>query len=393
MLVYASAYLKLYHPAAFCAGLLRAQPMGFYSPQSLVTDARRHGVTIRRPDINASLAHATLEPCPDSTSSVAVRLDLGTIRTIGTNTAQDLVDERDAHGPYRSLEDLGRRTTLTQPQLEALATSGAFSSLGTDRREALWQAGAVARDRPQYLPGTATAGHAPALPGMTALELTVADVWATGITPDHHPVEFLRAQLDELGALPTAAVINVPDGTRILVGGAITHRQRPATAGGITSLTSKTKPACSTLSAAQDSGPATDNSPATHPPFSSAAPSKTPTESAASTPTTSKPSASTPHTDPATSDDRSVTRSSVCRVSGKQALLEGLAPYWSRGCYTAKNTLRQPPRPQTRTTATPGQILAAVGEQVEQDVMHSLPARTRDITTNDPNSAAPPQRH
>jgi error-prone DNA polymerase len=144
--------------------------MGFYSPQSLVADARRHGVTILRPDINSSLAHATLEPCSDSTGGVAVRLDLGSIRTIGTDTAQTLVDERDTHGPYRDLEDLGRRTTLTQPQLEALATSGAFDSLGTDRRQALWQAGAVARDRPHYLPGTAAAGHAPALPGMTALE-------------------------------------------------------------------------------------------------------------------------------------------------------------------------------------------------------------------------------
>jgi error-prone DNA polymerase len=236
LLVYASAYLKLYHPAAFCAGLLRAQPMGFYSPQSLVADARRHGVTILRPDINTSLAHTTLEPHPDSTGGVAVRLDLGTIRHLGTDTAQTLVNERDTHGPYRNLEDLGRRTTLTQPQLEALATSGAFSSFGTDRRQALWQAGAVARDRPNYLPGTATAGHTPALPGMTAIELTVADVWATGITPDRHPVEFLREHLDELGALPTAAVAEVPDGTRILVGGAITHRQRPATAGGITFL-------------------------------------------------------------------------------------------------------------------------------------------------------------
>ncbi|OLF06916.1 error-prone DNA polymerase [Actinophytocola xanthii] len=240
LLVYASAYLKRYHPAAFCAGLLRAQPMGFYSPQSLVADARRHGVTILGPDINASLAHATLEPHPDSTGDVAggvaVRLGLGSIRHLGTDTAQHLITERDTHGPYRNLEDLGRRTTLTQPQLEALATSGAFTSFGTDRRQALWHAGAVARDRPHYLPGTATAGHTPALPGMTAIELTIADVWATGITPDRHPVEFLRDHLNQLGALPTATVPDVPDGTRILVGGAITHRQRPATAGGITFL-------------------------------------------------------------------------------------------------------------------------------------------------------------
>jgi error-prone DNA polymerase len=134
------------------------------------------------------------------------------------------------------MEDVGRRTTLTEPQLEALATSGAFTSFGPDRRQALWTAGAVARDRPHYLPGTATAGTAPTLPGMSAIELTVADVWATGITPDRHPVEFLRDHLDRLGAVATAATPDIPDGTRILVGGAVTHRQRPATAGGITFL-------------------------------------------------------------------------------------------------------------------------------------------------------------
>ncbi|MFL6126978.1 error-prone DNA polymerase, partial [Actinophytocola sp.] len=234
LLVYVSAYLKLYHPAAFCAGLLRAQPMGFYSPQSLVADARRHGVVVHGPDINRSTTHATLEPDQDSTGGVAVRLGLDAVRNLGT--ADALVRERDTHGPFRDMEDLGRRTTLTEPQLEALATGGAFTAFGTDRRQALWTAGAVARDRPHYLPGTATAGQAPALPGMTAIELAAADVWATGITPDRHPVEFLRAHLDELGALPTAAVPDVPDGTRILVGGAVTHRQRPATAGGITFL-------------------------------------------------------------------------------------------------------------------------------------------------------------
>ncbi len=236
LLVYASAHLKLYHPAAFCAGLLRAQPMGFYSPQSLVADARRHGVATLSPDINASLAHATLEPDPDSTGGVAVRLGLAAVRNLGDDPAQVLVDERDRHGPYRDMADVGRRTTLTEPQLEALATAGAFAAFGPDRRQALWTAGAVARDRAHFLPGTATAGDAPSLPGMSAVELTVADVWATGITPDRHPVEFLRHHLDELGAVVTAAVPDIPDGTRILVGGAVTHRQRPATAGGITFL-------------------------------------------------------------------------------------------------------------------------------------------------------------
>jgi error-prone DNA polymerase len=145
-------------------------------------------------------------------------------------------DPEDGQAPGEFRQDVGRRTSLTEPQLEALATAGAFHDLGPDRRQALWTAGAGARDRPHYLPGTATAGTPPVLPGMSAIELTVADVWATGITPDHHPVQFLRHHLDQLGALPTAAVADVPDGTRILVGGAVTHRQRPATAGGITFL-------------------------------------------------------------------------------------------------------------------------------------------------------------
>jgi error-prone DNA polymerase len=236
LLVYASAYVKFYHPAAFCAGLLRAQPMGFYSPQSLVADARRHGVTVHSPDINRSLVHPTLEPCPGSTGGVAVRLGLGGIRNLGADHARTLVDERETGGPYTGMVDLGRRTSLTEPQLEALATGGAFTTFGGDRRQALWTAGAVARDRAHYLPGTATAGHAPSLPGMSAIELAAADVWATGVTPDRHPVEFLRDHLTRLGALSTAAVADVPDGTRILVGGAVTHRQRPATAGGITFL-------------------------------------------------------------------------------------------------------------------------------------------------------------
>ncbi|NBH02800.1 error-prone DNA polymerase, partial [Amycolatopsis sp. SID8362] len=100
LLVYASAWVKRYYPAAFCAGLLRAQPMGFYSPQSLVADARRHGVRVREPDINASLVHATLEPDPDSTGGVALRLGLAGVRHLGDDPAAAIVAERDAGGPY-----------------------------------------------------------------------------------------------------------------------------------------------------------------------------------------------------------------------------------------------------------------------------------------------------
>ncbi|MFC4124845.1 error-prone DNA polymerase [Nocardia rhizosphaerae] len=393
-IVFYSAWFKLHHPAAFCAGLLRAQPMGFYSPQSLVADARRHGVRVHGPDINASNAEPTLE-----NRGTEIRLGLSAIRHIGADLAARLVDDRTAHGRYTSMLDLTGRVGLTVAQAESLATAGALDVLvdaepgghaagvpgasvaggersagvhhpdrpvstsansnarieavtvdvmgagvddapvvaggvsggapdgrvesggvaagvpsgwvdgggvaagvgdgravaggadadvdeagaadggshgrGADRagrgngvrraagvaagerpdllpgtgaaadrarrgssvrRAALWAAGAAAGERPDLLPGTGAATQAPALPGMSALELAAADVWATGISPGSYPTEFLRAHLNSLGVVPAAELLLVEDGTRILVAGAVTHRQRPATAAGVTFL-------------------------------------------------------------------------------------------------------------------------------------------------------------
>ncbi len=228
-LVFYSSWFKLHHPAAFCAGLLRAQPMGFYSPQSLVADARRHGVRVHGADVNASLAHATLEAC-----GTEVRLGLGEVRGIGDALADRIVAARAEDGPFRSILDLTGRIDLTTGQVESLATAGALSCFGLSRREALWAAGAAAGERPDRLPGMGASTRAPALPGMSDLELAAADVWATGVSPDRYPTEFLRPQLDALGVLPASRLLDVPDGDRVLVGGAVTHRQRPATAAGVT---------------------------------------------------------------------------------------------------------------------------------------------------------------
>ena len=247
-LVYASAWLKRYHPAAFCAALLNAQPMGFYSPQTLVDDARRHGVEVRRPDINLSDAMATLETTPASRrkseageppqawglGGPAVRQGLSRIRTIGAELAEKIEHERRARGPYRSMTDLARRTGCSTAHLEALATADAFAGFGLSRREALWAAGAASQDKPDRLPGTVTGTEAPTLPGMSDLDVLVSDVWATGLSPETHPARFLRAELDRAGALPIARLAEVDGGTRVRAGGIVTHRQRPATAGGVT---------------------------------------------------------------------------------------------------------------------------------------------------------------
>ena len=241
-LVYYSAWFKLYHPSAFCAALLNAQPMGFYSPQSLVADARRHGVRVRGPDVNLGGSRAVLQPDAHSAGGQAVRLGMAGIRTIGEKLGEQIEVERTRDGPYRDLADLARRVRLTVPQAEALATAGALGSFGVDRRAALWAAGVVAAVRPEQLPGTAVGLDAPALPGMTAAELTVADVWASGVSPDSHPIVHLRERLDRFGALAIDRLDAVgrragPDAPpRVLVGGLVTHRQRPATAGGVTFL-------------------------------------------------------------------------------------------------------------------------------------------------------------
>jgi len=235
-LVYSSSWMKLHYPAAFCAALLNAQPMGFYSPNTLVADARRHGVTVYGPDVNHSDVKATLEPATDEGPSVgedagrsaAVRLGIDYVRNVGDDLAARIAERR----PYTSMEDLVRRTGATLPAVEALSTAGAFASLQLERRQALWGAGAVVQAADTRLEGVVCGTDAPTLPAMTEPELTAADLWATGVTPDSHVVQYARPRLDAAGAVSVAGLQRVASGRRVSVGGVVTHRQRPATARG-----------------------------------------------------------------------------------------------------------------------------------------------------------------
>ena len=276
-LVYASAWIKLHYPAAFCAALLNAQPMGFYSPHSLCQDARRHGVVVRSPDVNLSADAAVLEPCEESVGGAAVRLGLSSVRGVGPELAAAIATE----APYDSMEHLvramselriateqagaarqatngqqppsdrqqhakagqqppsgGRRRKkdgglppLDLPALEALAAAGAFGSLGLDRREALWTVGVAVQSGADRLPGAATGAKAPALRPMSPQEQSAADLWTTGVAPDGHPTRFHRAELNAAGVVAAADLLTHPIG-RVTVAGTVSHRQRPATAGG-----------------------------------------------------------------------------------------------------------------------------------------------------------------
>jgi error-prone DNA polymerase len=227
-LVYASAWLKRYYPAAFTAALLRNQPMGFYSPASLISDARRHGVQVHGVDINVSAVLATLERQETQTR---IRLGLSGVRNLGSAAAAVIV----AGQPYADLEDFARRTALSAPVLEALATAGAFGCFGIGRREALWAAGAAATIRAGQLPGTTPGMAAPPLPPMTAAEETFADLWATG-TYGTHPIEHIREMLAERGTIGADALRIAQPGAMVLVAGLVTHRQQPGTARGVVFL-------------------------------------------------------------------------------------------------------------------------------------------------------------
>ncbi len=274
LLVYVSAWLRLHYPGAFLAALLRAQPMGFYSPQTLVADARRHGAVVLRPDILHSGVHADLEPLEgfepaedprerttgmdcctedeqppvgyfdrdipfDSTihrrdGNYAVRLGLAGVETLGVKLAERIVAEREGNGRYEDMPDLARRTGVDAGQLEALAAAGAFDSMGLSRREALWNAGPASSEREGQIKGTAVYIQPPLMPELSDIDKIGSDLWSTGITPDDHPVRHVRARLKRRGALTALELKTSESGRRIEVAGVVTHRQRPATASGIT---------------------------------------------------------------------------------------------------------------------------------------------------------------
>ena len=133
-----------------------------------------------------------------------------------------------------SMNDLVRRVGLSTAQLEVLAAAGAFDSLGLERREAMWNAGSAALDRAEFLPDSIVAVQPPLFSMPSEQEELVSDLWSTGLSPADHPVRHIRSRLDARGVFSAAGLRTAESGRRIEVGGVVTHRQRPATASGIT---------------------------------------------------------------------------------------------------------------------------------------------------------------
>jgi len=233
LLVYVSAYLKHYYPAAFVAALLNSQPMGFYAPAQLVRDARQHGVEVRPVDVNDSQWDCTLE------GERVLRLGLRLVRGLAERDAVAIVRAR-AADPFETIDQFTRRTGLLQGVVSRLAEADAFGSLGRDRRRSLWDAlSQPSRHQSQPLLDHADPPvDAPAeLPATSVQEEVIADYQTLGLTLRPHPVSFYREHLQRLGATPAAKLAELPDRRQVRVAGVIILRQRPSTGKGITFVT------------------------------------------------------------------------------------------------------------------------------------------------------------
>ena len=229
LIAYASAWLKVHHPAAFYAALLNNQPMGFYHPATIARDAAWHGQAIRPADVNFSGWLCAVEP--DGT----VRLGLRYVRGLREEAGRFIENERKRQ-PFLSVTDLVKRATLRQDELVQLAQVGALGSLEPERRAALWEAERAARPRgPLYEVIPDPLEPSPLRP-MTAAESLMADYEGTGLSLGPHPMEFHRARLERLGAARAADLAGLRNGAWVRIAGAVVVRQRPGTAKGFVFL-------------------------------------------------------------------------------------------------------------------------------------------------------------
>ena len=232
LLVYASAWLKRHHPAAFLCGLLNSQPMGFYTPSQLVQDAHRHGVEILPVDVTRSDWDSLLE---GPTTAAPVRLGMSVVRGLKQEAAQRIELAR-AVRVFRDVSDLAVRAQLDRGDLQALAAANALQVLAGTRRAALWQAPAAVPDR-DLLRGAHDDDATPALAPATEAQEIVSDYRATGLTLGRHPLALLRDRLTGNRLLSADALMKFRNGQLARACGIVTVRQRPGTANGVMFMT------------------------------------------------------------------------------------------------------------------------------------------------------------
>jgi error-prone DNA polymerase len=269
LLVYDSAWLKHFEPAAFTCALLNSQPMGFYAPAQLVRDTRAHGVEVRPVDVCVSEWDCTLEPSDDRAASEevpsgegdglvsgscgqpALRLGMRLVKSLSEAGAQRVVQARNRGPagpmgqPFTDVQDLAERAALDRGDLEALAAAGAFASLSGNRHLAFWEVAGTERSSRSPVPGVlelgARTGHAaegqPLLPAPTEGERIVEDYASIGLTLGRHPLALLRERLRKKQLLSADELKCVANGRHVRTAGIVLMRQRPQTASGVTFVT------------------------------------------------------------------------------------------------------------------------------------------------------------
>ena len=254
LLVYASALLKRYHPAAFAAALINSQPMGFYAPAQIVRDAQEHGVVVNPVDANRSGWDCTLEGDPARKAGVdhpperwgrsgpAIRLGMRLVSGMPWTDADRITEAVAAHGPFPTVESLWRASGASVRALRALARADAFGSMGLDRQTALWQTRTLRDERlPLFEQTDATDDTAlDQLPGLPADRAVIHDYDAVGLSLKAHPMSFVRDRLAAEGVTACGDLRNparCPLGRDVTVAGVVLCRQRPGTASGVVFVT------------------------------------------------------------------------------------------------------------------------------------------------------------
>ncbi|HLK37188.1 MAG TPA: error-prone DNA polymerase [Polyangiaceae bacterium] len=234
-LVYASAWLKVHHPAAFAAALINSQPMGFYSPGTIVKDAERHGVEVLPVRIDASDWDCTLEGGDRRFDGdpPALRLGLRLVRGLGEESGRRIEIAR-RERPFASVEDLRARGRLDKREVESLAQAGALTSFGLGRRESMWKVRAPRET--DLLAGVELCDPMPDLPPLSHAEQLALDYESVGVAVGDHAMNVVRKSLPS-HFKTSRDLSRTPHGAIVSTAGLVICRQRPQTASGVVFVT------------------------------------------------------------------------------------------------------------------------------------------------------------
>jgi error-prone DNA polymerase len=239
LIAYASAYLKCHYLAAFTAAMLNKQPMGFYSPSTLVKDAQLHGLRVKPIDVQQSDWLCTLEPEGDDRANrFALRLGLLYARGLRHEVGEALVQARNKR-VFESIHDLAFRVPeMRKSALTMLAKIGALNWLGENihRRNALWQVEYAGRPTGPLLSELPERDEESPLARMTVDERLAADFHGTGVTVGPHPMAYHRDTLSRMGIVCSSDLQNLKHGRKTRIAGCVIARQRPGTAKGFVFL-------------------------------------------------------------------------------------------------------------------------------------------------------------